>query len=448
MGCCLGCMACDAAACLCKGACNCCGRAVPMSKIAGRVAYTIVFFVVSFISWIFRGWAKNILNWVPQIKKFCAGDKEEVCYGTLAVYRISFCLALFHLIMAAIMIGVKRKGDCRVQLQDGFWCIKIPVLVAACIGAFFVPNEVFEVFGWIELGASALFIVIQLVILVDFAHSWAENWIRKNEEAEVAEDKRWWWALLGSTLLMIAFSAILTVLMFVFFGTEDAEKCQTNMAIVIVNLILCFVICATSISPRVQEVRQSSGLLQPALISAYTTYLIWSALMSGDTCNPWRKSAAGTQVSVLLGALFTILAVIYATIRTAQQIGQQEELHKPSDEETQPLTGTKDEESVNKDKKEEEKEEKEKEEDEKEMRKDEPVAYHFSRYHLVFALGAMYLAMLMTDWHTVYNPGSDLATVDTGLAALWVKTVSSWLCHGIFMWTLVAPLLFPDRDWS
>ncbi len=83
-------------------------------------------------------------------------------------------------------------------------------------------------------------------------------------------------------------------------------------------------------------------------ISLFDSYLF----VSGNTCNPWRKSATGTQVSILVGALFTIMAVVYATIRTAQQIGQQEADHKTGDEETQPLT--KGEESVNKEKKEEE----------------------------------------------------------------------------------------------
>jgi len=59
--------------------------------------------------------------------------------------------------------------------------------------------------------------------------------------------------------------------------------------------------------------------------------------------------------------------------------------------------------------------------------------------------------MLMTDWQTVYNPGSSSdapPVVDSGLAAVWVKVVSSWICLGLYIWTLVAPILFPDRDWK
>jgi hypothetical protein len=79
------------------------------------------------------------------------------------------------------------------------------------------------------------------------------------------------------------------------------------------------------------------------------------------------------------GAVFTILAVIYATLRAAHQVGELEE--------TQPLkTQPEDEEGAKS--------------DENNDNPDEPVAYHFTKFHLVFALGAMYLAMLMTDWST------------------------------------------------
>jgi len=54
----------------------------------------------------------------------------------------------------------------------------------------------------------------------------------------------------------------------------------------------------------------------------------------------------------------------------------------------------------------------------------------------------------MSDWRTVYDPGQENATVDSGLAAVWVKIVSSWICIGLYVWTLVAPILLPDRDWN
>jgi len=32
------------------------------------------------------------------------------------------------------------------------------------------------------------------------------------------------------------------------------------------------------------------------------------------------------------------------------------------------------------------------------------------------------------------------------MASLWVKVLSSWMCICIYSWTLLAPAIFPDRD--
>ncbi|CAG0901169.1 unnamed protein product [Cyprideis torosa] len=46
------------------------------------------------------------------------------------------------------------------------------------------------------------------------------------------------------------------------------------------------------------------------------------------------------------------------------------------------------------------------------------------------------------------HPGTDLSTLNANLSSVWVKIISSWVCIGLYCWTLVAPLLFPDRDFG
>merc|ERR1712029_340460 len=71
------------------------------------------------------------------------------------------------------------------------------------------------------------------------------------------------------------------------------------------------------------------------------------------------------------------------------------------------------------------------------------VAYSWSLFHVMFALATLYVMMTLTNW---YSPSGDLATYSNNSAAMWVKIVSSWLAAGIYMWTLVAPLMLQDRD--
>jgi len=340
-------------------------------------------------------------------------------------------LALFHAFLAIMTIGANKKGDCRVHLQDGFWGIKVLLLIGMCVASFFIPNAFFEYYGWFALVASGVFILVQLILLVDFAHTWAENWISKNEESEDG-DRRWFWFMLTASLAMLAAGLGLTITMYVVFNS-----CGQNILFVTANLLLCILICGISIHPKVQDAVPSSGLLQPALISAYCTYLIFSAIQSeADGCNPWKSTVGASNTSIMIGAVFTICAVCYATFRASSTIGaiepEKESLVKDAE------TG----EAAT--------EEKEKEE-EQHVDPDEPLPYSYSRFHFVYALGACYIAMLMTDWSTVYHPGAGSNTipnVDSGEAAVWVKVVSSWICFGLYCWTLAGPFFFPDKNWS
>lgn len=128
------------------------------------------------------------------------------------------------------------------------------------------------------------------------------------------------------------------------------------------------------------------------------------------------------------------------------------------------------------------------------------------QFYLVFALASMYIAMLMTGWgsqaweakvscharpatrppapaawpaaearlgatrcsasteclQALCCRSADLAAprlaptpalllqylINVGWTSVWVKVASQWVTVGLYCWTLVAPLLFPDRDFS
>ena len=53
--------------------------------------------------------------------------------------------------------------------------------------------------------------------------------------------------------------------------------------------------------------------------------------------------------------------------------------------------------------------------------------------------------MLMSDWFTVNdqveNDGQKVNRVDSGIAATWVKIVSSWVSILLYIWTLAGNFL-------
>ena len=82
----------------------------------------------------------------------------------------------------------------------------------------------------------------------------------------------------------------------------------------------------------------------------------------------------------------------------------------------------------------------------------ETTAYNYTLFHIIFAFAAMYVAMLLTDWNTVTpaplnEPDDDgrLVMLGQSMVAVWVKAISAWVCIGLYVWTLVVPVLFPER---
>lgn len=135
--------------------------------------------------------------------------------GYMAVYRICFALVCFFFLMSLMMIGVRSSKDGRAAIQNGFWAIKYMIVIGITIGAFFIPAGTFaSVWMWVGLFGGLAFILVQLVLIVDFAHTWADAWVSNFEETE---SRGWYCALLSVTALQYALSIAGISLLFVYF---------------------------------------------------------------------------------------------------------------------------------------------------------------------------------------------------------------------------------------
>jgi len=418
-----------------------------------RVVYAFQLMVWAILAWILSNlptWTKD--NWLLAHIPGLSSCPAEICYGTMAVYRITFALAVFHLLMAAVLLGVKSSRDCRSTLQDGWWFFKLLFVVLITVAAFFIPNAFFVPYGWVALFGAGLFILIQLVLLVDFAHSWNERWVGNYDETQ---SRVWAGLLLGSTLTMYLISIVGTILMYVFL---TGPECGTNTMFITINLILCFVFTIFSIHPRLQDKNPKAGLLQSAVVTLYATYLVWSAIMSepSDTCKGPFASGSGNGISTFLGVAITIIAVIYSTITAAgssnsfvggDEEAQGQEVKSPADAEATegaeagtPSTSTSEKSKLINSSAAPEDLDDEDADDEANK-----TSYSYSFFHLTYAMAAMYLAMLFTNWKTVHDDPTVGIKVDAGLVSVWVKIVSAWLTILIYVWSLLAPVLLPDR---
>ncbi|KCV71881.1 hypothetical protein H696_01290 [Fonticula alba] len=74
----------------------------------------------------------------------------------------------------------------------------------------------------------------------------------------------------------------------------------------------------------------------------------------------------------------------------------------------------------------------------------ESCQYSYSTFHFIFALAALYMSMLLSDWGAINLSGAPIFIGHEWLG-IWIRIVTSWIGYGLFSWTLVAPIFLPDR---
>lgn len=121
---------------------------------------------------------------------------------------------------------------------------------------------------------------------------------------------------------MYAATISLTGVLYAFFA---GSGCTLNRFFISFNLVLCIIITIICVHPVIQEHNPRSGLAQSGMVAAYCTYLIVSAVSNHEhaSCNPLRRNngtVSGTRTTtIVLGAIFTFLAIAYSTSRAATQ---------------------------------------------------------------------------------------------------------------------------------
>jgi hypothetical protein len=64
---------------------------------------------------------------------------------------------------------------------------------------------------------------------------------------------------------------------------------------------------------------------------------------------------------------------------------------------------------------------------------------------VIFILISCYYAMVLTNWATL-QANYSMSSAKTGMAAMWLQASSVWVAAVFYAWRLVAPRLFPDRE--
>jgi hypothetical protein len=390
---------------------------------------------------------------------------EGECYGWVAVHRINFALGIFHVIMAFLLLGVNSSKNPRAGIQNGYWGPKLIAWLALIVVSFLIPDGFFMVWGnYVAFTGAMLFLLLGLILLVDLAHTWAEYCL---DQIDAYESNVWRGVLIGSTMGMYAASIAMTIVQYVFFA---GSGCSMNQAAITINLLLFLIVSFISVHPAIQEYNPRAGLAQSAMVAVYCTYLIMSAVSMeppDNNCNPLVRAQGTRATSIVIGAIVTMLTVAYTTTRAATQgvaLGaKSSSVRLPDDDEHDLVTQQPDssrremraaalrqaveEGSLPADALLDDDDESD---SGNTARDDERTStqYSYALFHIIFFLATTWVATLLTmrfESEKATDEFQDFEPVGRTYWASWVKIICSWICYAIYIWTLVAPIVLPDR---
>jgi serine incorporator 1/3 len=224
------------------------------------------------------------------------------------------------------------------------------------------------------------------------------------------------------------FYAILLVILTILLNSFSVGSClflyisyaqdSTTLLLNTCSLLTSLTQTILSVLPQVQDFNPRSGILQPAIVSFYNFYLLLSATLLNKPLpwtsdkNPWLSAC---------GIIMTFLSLGYSAMTSGVKSAH---LSLKDSIESGPLI-TAESESSN------------------------DILYNFSFFHFIFILASCYAALVLTSWQEpVLSASHPYFSTQTSPFAYWARIVSSWLVSLLYMLTLFAPKMFPDRDFG
>jgi len=329
------------------------------------------------------------------------------------------------------MLSPKTK-----KFHTDFWLGKILLLIAFLVAFYCIPNGPFDVYAMIARFVSGIFLLLQIIILIEFAYQWNANW--------VSDEKGWYWQTLAVCFLLYGASVVLAVFEFRWFTDGLSGDCKLEQFLIGFTIALTCTVTLISISKWCKH----GALLPSGVVTLYCFYLCYNALTSDpSTCNTLQQQ---TTAQIIVGIIIAGVTVTYASWNLSNSstiFGVDEEEVKEHEDVEAPKAAAGDDKAMGAAASGDKKDDAASGED-PDGPEDEMTEWRRKRnlkFHIVMAVASMYVSMLLTSWGSAdtSNVSYDLSNV-----AMWIKIVSLWVTILLYSWTLLAPYLFPDRDFG
>jgi len=412
------------------GLCAACGTP---SKLFSRVAYVFIHVLCLAVSLFILFFGSQYITYASWFVDCPDGSELSKCMAISAIYRMSFCLAVFHFLMFLLCLC---GGPMISALNEGIWLVKIAFIALLALLTFFLPGQFFVYYAYFSVWASFIFLVYEMILLIDLAYVWNQNWVDYYDSS--AGGTQCCWMIIIITSTFVVFGGACTV----FFYLYSYFREQQEIIIISVTVIAGVIYFGISMSPLVER----GSLLTNSFILLFSSLLCASAILSDYYENTNTK-----YLQIGLGLFFTFLVLFYAggTTKTppAQevQISGRRALGQPvvsaisgTVMETDPkyqeqIRNSRDLQGVNNE----------------DLAIEAEVNLNTAIFHLLLTFASIYYAVVLTNWGTLYG---EAIGQSSGVAPTWVpKTVKLSALGAVtllYIWSLIAPRICPDRDFS
>ena len=383
---------------------------LPLSMMQVKLRYGAIMFLVFLIAFIFRAASGStvIFEKISAMNHDCKGSDQHFCLSSTFTMRLAFSLTVFYGVHLLLSFRYMRVcfGDAAfsVLIQGGFF-FKVILLAGFCVASLFMPFDFFIGFGYFAMVASVLFLIMQAVILLDFAYSWNEKWVPEDGYNNDEDESLFKRATLAATFLLFAVAITLVGLSYKWFAPDSCSGSDKSLNLFFITFTLAFGILGTLASAAVD----GGSILISSFAFAYCSIMTFSALNSGATgedCDEIWSDPSKISFNTIMSMMIAAGAVISASVSstTSRSAFQMNSIETEEGED----------------------------------------GSSFPFFFLCFSLGSCYLAMTLCGWDIV--KGSDDINAETrylaanmGAPSMWAKMATVWFTMILFIWALMAP---------
>lgn len=423
--CCAGCTACN---CCCSCFSSICGATF---KQQIKLTYLLIMIVAMVFTLIVLYYASYILD---PFSDYIHCSEETggkwACLGVSSVYRMSLALAIMHFVLLLVCL---TKSEIAKKINEGCWCLKIIIVFALWILFFFIPNSFFEGYSDFSKFIGALFLLFQIIMIVDLAYMWGESWIEKYSDGE----RLYSILLIGFTIICDVLVILINSYMFVWFSPDSG--CSLTIFLIVFNLILIIIMNILTLSGLVEN----GSLLTCGAYCLYITYILWSGMSSNPDgeCNDLIYNSNTMIFEIVFGFLLIVISLSYMVFNTKKRSAKRIRIGRNIDLNSNIILDEGDEKKTQQ---QELVQQEHKVDDDKDM---EPYKNNiYIAFHGIMTISSIYVAMLLTNWGSPNINDTRLNKFQPSNTSFWLQVVASWIGVLVYIWTIVAQRIFPDRN--